>query len=184
CDGTLADTMPIHYLAWRTTLERYRIQFDEDRFYALGGCPPAKIVKMLADEQQVTVDALAVAEEKESCFLASLGQVLPITPVVDVARAHHGRLPMGVGSGSGRDIVRDILQRLGIAQLFQCVVGSEDTEHHKPEPDVFLRVASLLGVAPQACCVYEDSDLGIEAARRAGMQWFDVRTVHTPKRWT
>lgn len=184
CDGTLADTMPIHYVAWRDTLARFGIHFSEDRFYALGGCPAAKVVQILSGEQSVVVDPVAVAEQKEACFLESLAEVQAIEPVVAVVRQHAGRTPLAVGSGSGRDVVTRILAELGILDAFQCVVTSEDTQRHKPEPDVFLLAAERLGVSPTRCTVYEDSDLGIEAARRAGMQWVDVREFHTPRRIT
>lgn len=184
CDGTLADTMPIHYLAWTESLLAHGIEFPEDRFYALGGCPPAKIIALLAEEQGRTVDAVEMAAEKEALFLRSIPQIQPIPYVVDVVRRHHGRLPMAVGSGSCREVVARILGHLQIAHCFQSLVGAEDTTRHKPEPDVFLEAARRLGVPPRVCCVYEDSDLGIEAARRAGMTWFDVRTVHTPRRIT
>ena len=105
-------------------------------------------------------------------------------PIVAIARENHGRVPMGVGSGSARAIMKQTLSHLDIDHLFDCFVGSEDTPRHKPEPDVFLEVARLLQVEPAGCLVYEDTDIGLEAARRAGMQGFDVRTVHTPRRIT
>ncbi len=184
CDGTLADTMPIHFLAWRSTLLEYGLHFSEDRFYSLGGCPPTKIVALLAQEHGIEVDAVTIADEKEQRFTQSISQVRPIEYVTNVVFQNHKKVPMGVGSGSPRDVVRLVLEHLGIADHFECVVGAEDTERHKPEPDVFLEVARRLNVHPSACHVYEDSDLGIEAAKRAGMSWFDVRTVHTPRRHT
>lgn len=162
----------------------YGIEFTEDRFYSLGGCPSAKIVALLAAENGIRVDAEAVAKQKEKRFTQSIPQVQPIEYVTNVVWSNRNTLPMGVGSGSCRDVVRLVLEHLGIVDHFQCIVGSEDTARHKPDPDVFLEVARRLAVPPQDCHVYEDSDLGIEAARRAGMTWFDVRTVHTPRRHT
>jgi beta-phosphoglucomutase family hydrolase len=184
CDGTLADTMPLHYVAWRAVLDRYNVPLDENRFYAMAGQPTVHIVQLLLDEHGVDDDADRIAVEKEQAFLDVLDDVEPIEPIVAVARDYHGKLPMGVGSGSRRNVVERILNSLGIAELFDCVVGAEDTEKHKPEPDVFLEVARQLNVDPQRCRVYEDADLGVEAARRANMDWFDVRDVHTPRRIT
>jgi len=184
CDGTLADTMPLHFIAWQNVLTDYGFKFDEDLFYSLGGQPTETIVENLANEQNIDVDVMKVTNEKESAFLDLLGEVEPIKAVVDVAIQFHGKLPMGVGSGGQRDVVNQILTSLSIDSLFDCVVGSEDTERHKPEPDVFLEVASRLKVDPAHCLVYEDADLGVEAARRAGMKCFDVRAVHTPRRIT
>ena len=184
CDGTLADTMPLHFIAWLNVMTDYGFEFDEDLFYSLGGQPTERIVEQLSKEQNINVDVMKVTHEKESAFLDLIEQIEPIKPIVDVAHQFHGKLPMGVGSGGQREVVKKILSALSIETIFDCVVGSEDTKLHKPEPDVFLEVASRLKVDPSKCLVYEDADLGVEAARRAGMQCFDVRTVHTPRRIT
>ena len=186
CDGTLADTMPLHFHAWRSTLDRYAIPLSEDRFYSLGGQPTVKIVELLAGENGIDLDPVAVAEEKEQAFLTRLSEVKPIAPIVDIVRANVGKLPMAVASGSHRAVVFDVLKIVGLDDLFDehTVVGAEDTELHKPNPDVFLEAARRIGVAPEKCRVYEDAELGIEAARRANMACFDVRDVFTPARVT
>ena len=184
CDGTLADTMPLHFKAWRWVANKYGIEFDEDRFYAMAGQPTLSIVKVLLAEQSIEGDPIAISNEKENAFLKFMPEVQPIQPIVDIARRFHGTKPMGVGSGSNREIVHQVLKLIGVDDLFEVVVGAEDTERHKPEPDVFLEVARQIKVAPTECIVYEDADLGIEAARRAGMKFFDIRSVHTPARLT
>ena len=186
CDGTLADTMPLHFLAWRETLNRHGMTLSEDRFYSLGGQPTVKIVALLAGEQGIEVDPVAVADEKEQSFLTRLEEVQPIAPIVEIVRANAGKLPMAVASGSHRAVVFDVLKIIGLDDLFDehTVVGAEDTELHKPNPDVFLEAARRIGVAPEKCRVYEDAELGIEAARRAKMACFDVREVFTPARMT
>jgi beta-phosphoglucomutase family hydrolase len=184
CDGTLADTMPLHFIAWQNVMTDYGFVFDEDLFYSLGGQPTDRIVANLSKDQNIDVDVMKVTHEKEAAFLELIDQVEPINAIVDVAHQFHGKLPMGVGSGGQREVVKQILTTLSIESIFDCVVGSEDTELHKPEPDVFFEVASRLKVDPVKCLVYEDADLGVEAARRAGMQCFDVRNVHTPRRIT
>jgi len=100
---------------------------------------------------------------------------VPIEPVVDVARRHRGVLPMAVASGGHRWVVNETLSAIGIADWFGAIVGAEDTERHKPEPDAFLEAARRLGVAPEGCVVFEDAELGLEAARRAGMLPIDIR---------
>lgn len=184
CDGTLADTMPLHFIAWRDALRKYELDFDENRFYSMAGQPTVKIVRILLNEQSRTGDPEAIAREKELAFLNILHQVQPIQPVVEIAQRYRDTNRMGVGSGSDRGVVLSVLRHIGLDGFFDAVVGAEDTEHHKPEPDVFLEVARRIAVPPERCRVYEDADLGIEAARRAGMTWFDVRSVHTPRRIT
>jgi beta-phosphoglucomutase family hydrolase len=184
CDGTLADTMPLHFVAWRKTMNQHGIEFDEDRFYSMAGQPTVRIIQTLLGEQNLSGDAEEIAEEKEQAFLEVLPQVQPIERVVEIARQYRDTNSMGVGSGSNRDVVLQVLHHIGLEGFFDAVVGAEDTEHHKPEPDVFLEVARRINVPAGQCCVYEDADLGIEAARRAGMTWFDVRAIHTPQRMT
>jgi HAD superfamily hydrolase (TIGR01509 family) len=176
CDGTLADTMPAHYKAWTAMLGRFGIPFPEPRFYAMGGMPTAQIIRVLAADAGVAVDDVdAMVFEKEQGFLTHLDAVTPIEPVLAVARAHRGRMPIAVASGGYRDTITRTLDRLAIRDWFDAMVTAEDTARHKPEPDVFLEAARRLGVPPAACAVFEDTDIGLEAARRAGMHRVDVR---------
>jgi beta-phosphoglucomutase-like phosphatase (HAD superfamily) len=177
CDGTLADTMPLHWRAWQVIAARHRLDLPEDRFYALGGVPSREIVKLLSAEQNLGLDYLAVAREKEAEYLPLIAQVEPINAVVGVVRANFGKLPMAVGSGSTRRVIEQVLDRLGIRQLFQALVTSEDVAHQKPAPDIFLEAARRIGVPPQFCRAYEDSDLGMQAIRAAGMEAVDVRKL-------
>jgi beta-phosphoglucomutase-like phosphatase (HAD superfamily) len=176
CDGTLADTMPAHYRAWTSMLEPHGIPFPEARFYSMGGMPTAQIIRVLAAEARVLVaDVEAMVAEKERLFLQRLDVLVPIVPVVAIAAAHRGRLPMAVASGGYRDVVARTLERLGLRDWFAAMVTAEDTVRHKPEPDVFLEAARRIGVAANTCAVFEDTGIGIEAARRAGMLAVDVR---------
>lgn len=184
CDGTLADTMPLHYIAWRDTLKRNDVEFSEDRFYAMAGQPTVHIVRVLLEEQGVSGDPKTIAVEKEAAFLNVLPQVEPIEPIVSIARKYRETKKMGVGSGSNHAVVLQVLEHIGLTDFFDAIVGAEATERHKPEPDVFLEVARQIGVEPTKCRVYEDADLGIEAAHRAGMTCFDIRQIHTPRRIT
>jgi beta-phosphoglucomutase family hydrolase len=184
CDGTLADTMPLHYEAWVATLDDYGLTFDEDRFYSLGGWPTKSVAKLLADEANLTVDLDRFYHEKENRFLALLDRVTPIAPILSEAERHRGRLPMAVATGATRDVCERILRTIGVHDWFDTIVGADDVAHHKPAPDVFLEAARRLKVEPGRCLVYEDADPGIEAARRAGMKFVDVRTVYQPRRVT
>ncbi len=178
CDGTLSHSMPLHYIAWRETMAKYGIAFAEDRFYAMGGMPSDKIIAVLSSEQDVAVDADEAAIKKEEAFAELIHQLESLDIVVDIARRHHGKLPMAVASGGIRPIIDRQLDQMGIKDLFDAIVTAEDTARHKPEPDVFLKAAELLGVAPEKCLVFEDSPLGFQAAEAAGMKWIDVRIWH------
>lgn len=177
CDGTLADTMPLHWRAWRQVTARHGVHFTEERFYALGGVPSRHILKMLRDEQGLGIDPIAVAKEKENAYLELMHHVGPIHPVVSIAREHHGRLPMAVASGGTSHVIHSVLVHLGLREMFGAVVTSEDVVQQKPAPDIFLEAARRLGVAPEFCRAYEDTDLGMQAIRSAGMDAIDVREM-------
>jgi len=177
CDGTLADTMPLHWRAWQIITQRHNLHFPEDRFYAFGGVPSRDILKLLAREQGRSLDHIAVAHEKEEAFLPLLTEVEPIHAVVEVARAFHGKIPMAVASGGTQRIITLVLERLNIRPLFDAVVTSEMVKNQKPAPDIFLEAARLIGVEPKFCRAYEDTDLGLTAIRAAGMEAVDVRDL-------
>ena len=177
CDGTLADTMPLHWRAWQVIAGRHRLHLPEERFYALGGIPSRDILKMLSAEQGRPLDHLAVAREKEAEYLPLIAQVEPINAVVGIAREHYGKVPLAIASGGTRRIIEQVLEHLDIRRLFSAVVTSEDVVNQKPEPDIFLEAARRIGVPPQFCRAYEDTDLGMQAIRAAGMEAVDVRKV-------
>src|SRR5437660_3264500 len=136
CDGTLADTMPLHWRAWQVITARHRLNLPEDRFYALGGVPSRDILKMLSQEQGVAIDHLAVAREKEAEYLPLIAQVEPINTVVGIARENHGKIPMAVASGGTHRVIELVLAHLGIRHFFNVIVTSEDVVKQKPEPDI------------------------------------------------
>jgi beta-phosphoglucomutase-like phosphatase (HAD superfamily) len=177
CDGTLADSMPLHWQAWQAVSLRHQLHFPEDRFYSLGGVPSRDILKVLRDEQNLPIDPLAVALEKEHEYLKLLEQVNPIHEVVEIAHRHHGALPLAVASGGIKTIIERVLIHLGIRSLFDAVVTSEDVVRQKPAPDIFLEAARRIGVPPEHCLAYEDTDIGLEAIRSANMAAVDVRTL-------
>src|SRR5262249_19695038 len=137
-DGTLADTMPLHWRAWQAVTARHRLHLPEDRFYSLGGVRSRDILKMLSAEQGAPVDHLAVAREKEAEYLPLIAQVDAINRLVAVGREKFGRIPLAVASGGTRKIIEQVLEHLGIRQLFSAIVTSEDIVKQKPAPDIFL----------------------------------------------
>ena len=177
CDGTLADTMPLHWRAWQVITAKYKLHFPQDRFYALGGVPSRDILQMLAREQGVTLDHIAAAHEKENAYLPLMAQVEPIHAVVEIAKANYGKIPMAVASGGTQPIIVQVLEHLKIRHLFGAVVTSEMVQNQKPAPDIFIEAARRIGVDPKFCRGYEDTDLGMQAIRSAGMDAVDVRSM-------
>ena len=139
--------------------------------------PSRHILALLKDEQGLSIDPVAVAREKELAYLEFLEQVGPIEDVVAIARAHHGRIPMAVASGGTQRVICMVLEKIGIRSWFETVVTSEDVVRQKPAPDIFLEAARRIGVAPNRCRAFEDTDLGLQAIRAAGMDAVDVRIM-------
>ena len=171
CDGTLGDTMPLHYSAWCAALQEHDVDFPEALFYELGGVPTERIVEILNERHGYHLPVKETARYKEELYLKGIEQILPIEPVVEIVNRIHGKLPIAVASGGHRQIVTRTLSCLGILDKFNAIVCAEDYRQGKPHPDPFLTAAERLGVAPRRCLVFEDTNTGVEAARAAGMQW-------------
>jgi len=177
CDGTLADTMPLHWRAWQVITQRHRLHLPEQRFYALGGVPSRDILKILSVEQGVPLDCLAVAREKETEYLPLIAQVEPINVVIGIVKENYGKLPLAVASGGNHRVIEQVLRHLDILKFFDAIVTSEDVVNQKPAPDIFVEAARRIGITPRFCRGYEDTDLGLQAIRAAGMDAIDVRLL-------
>ncbi len=169
CDGTIADSMPLHYIAWSKALGEWNCPFDEELFYAWGGKPPVEIVSTLNRMRGLKMPVETVAARKENLYYELLPQLQPVPEVLEHIETMHGRIPFAVVSGSTRESVVKSLSTLGLLEKFDVLVGSGDYRRSKPAPDAFLAAAARLGVAPRDCLVFEDTDLGIQAATAAGM---------------
>jgi len=170
CDGTIADSMPLHYKAWKSALAEYGGTYDEDLFYSWGGKPVRKIIADLNEMQGLNMPVDVLAARKETFYHAQLPELKGIPDVIEHIEAMHGRIPFAVVSGSRRQTVVGSLTALNLLDKFDILVCAEDYTRGKPSPEGFLLGASKLGVAPQHCLVFEDTELGIQAATAAGMQ--------------
>jgi beta-phosphoglucomutase family hydrolase len=169
CDGTIADSMPLHYQAWKKALDEQHCTFSEQLFYEWGGVAVADVIRRLNDLQQLNMSVAAVSARKESFYLENLPQLKAIPEVVEHITASHGRIPLAVVSGSTRDSVQSSLTALNLLDRFDTLVCAGDYKKGKPDPEAFLLAAERLGVTPASCLVFEDADLGIQAATAAGM---------------
>ncbi len=177
CDGTLADTMPLHFRAWSRAMAEEGAEFPEAVFYEWGGRPAVDIIASLNEQCGLSMPPFETAQRKESYFLELLHEVQAIDSVVDIARRTRGVAPMAVASGGHRELVVATLDLLKIHDWFDAVICAEDYERGKPSPDPFLVAAARLGVPPEHCLVFEDSPTGIESAKAAGMEYVFVPRV-------
>ncbi len=182
CDGTLADTMPLHYRAWNETLSQKvgpGHAFTEDLFYRFGGMPARAIVARLNRDFGYNLPVDEFAHEKEMRFVELLPGIGPVPEVIEVLNELPSDAKIAVASGGLTDIVRDTLKFLGLHvgphEKIQVLVGSDQVAHGKPDPALFFRAAELLHVPPARCLVFEDAEPGFVAAQAAGMDYIDVR---------
>ncbi len=170
-DGTILDTEPTHRKAWRQVLSRYGLAFDEARVTAFNGAPSWQLAKFIIETNNSDRDPYLLAAEKTAAVKAMLLDNVQPLPLMEVVKAYYGRRPLAVGTGSEHAMADALLSQLGVRDLFSAVVGADDVQRHKPEPDTFLRCAALMGIAPERCVVFEDADFGVQAAKAAGWPW-------------
>lgn len=178
CDGTIADSMPLHYVAWSKALSEWNCEFSEELFYAWGGMPVADIISTLNTRHGLNMPNQQVATRKEQLYYEILPQLRAVPEVLEHIEARHGQIPLAVVSGSTRDSVTASLETLEILDRFDTLVCAGDYRKSKPDPEPFLIAAERLRIAPAACLVFEDTDMGIQAATAAGMA-----SVKIPQPW-
>ena len=178
CDGTVVDSMPLHYVAWSKVLGEWQCEFDEKFFYSLGGMPVRDIIATLNQKQGLHMPVEAVARRKEGLYFELLPQLKAVPEVLEHVEDAHGRIPCAVVSGSTRESVVASLEALKLSDRFETLVCAGDYKRGKPDPEAFLMAAERLGVKPADCLVFEDTDMGIEAATAAGMA-----SVKVPPPW-
>src|SRR5665213_668556 len=169
CDGTIVDSMPLHYVAWKKALAEWDCAFDEQLFYAWGGMPVIEIVSLLNEKQGLNMPVEAVAIRKEKFYIDLASQLKAVPEVLEIIEEQHGRIPFAVVSGSTRESVSSSLRSLSLLDRFDVLVCAGDYKKGKPDPEPFLLAAAKLGVTPETCLVFEDTDMGIQAAKTAGM---------------
>ncbi len=173
-DGTMADTMPLHFVAWTHALGKWSEFFPEDVFYSLGGTKTDRVAEIVRERANASFSVDDIVHQKEAYFLQHLGEAVPIPPVIQVINEWRGKIPMAVASGGFRRVIDEILSGLGLDSTFEVRICAEDVVHGKPHPEPFLKAAASLGVDPQKCLVFEDSPTGIASAQAAGMQWIEI----------
>lgn len=174
-DGTLIDTMPSHLHAWKQTAEQYHFPFEQDWIHSLGGMPTQKVAMQLQARYHIEIDPQQVANTKTTLFrdLIEDGSIIKCT--FDVLKQYYGHKKLAIGTGSNQANAFKLLEHNGILPLLDAVVTAADVQNHKPNPDTFLLAAQKLGLKPNECVVFEDTEIGRQAAMAAGMDCIMVK---------
>jgi HAD superfamily hydrolase (TIGR01509 family) len=178
CDGTIADSMPLHYKAWKHILDQHECPFPEEQFYAWGGMPIREILDTLNRLNGLNMPIDELVTIKEEHYYNMLPELQPVHEVLEHIHEAHGRVPFAVVSGSTRESVLRSLGTLGLLDRFDTLVCAGDYTKSKPDPEPYLMAAERLGVAPADCLVFEDTEMGVDSAKAAGMGWVKVPQPH------
>jgi beta-phosphoglucomutase-like phosphatase (HAD superfamily) len=174
CDGTIADSMPLHYIAWNKALSEWKCELSEELFYQWGGMPIAEIIAKLNQKHGLKMPVDEVSRRKEEYYLQALHQLEAVPEVLQCIDSNYGKIPFAVVSGSARDSVVASLNQLNLLDRFDAVVCAGEYAKSKPDPEAFLLAAKRLGVDPKSCLVFEDTEMGIQAAIAAGMAYVKI----------
>lgn len=174
-DGTLLDTLAVHYQAWRETLAVYNFEMSEELFQSVAGKTSTAIVDLLNADYGLDLHADQVSLAKDQAYVRHAPRIRPFPLVLELVRRYRASHRLAVATNEGFGIANIVIHATGLSPLFQVLVTADDVEHPKPAPDIYLNCAERLGVAPEGCQVFEDSPFGLEAAREAGMVVTDVR---------
>ena len=174
-DGTLVDSMPLHYRAWRKALRKYGAPpeiFRWEEFNAHGGMAACDIVQDLNRHHGLSLPPHEVASEKRAMY-ARLVRTENLPPIPEtlglIYRLRACGIPYAIGTGSALPGAISTLKSAGLESLFSLIVTPDDVEHGKPAPDIFLLAAERMGIPASNCVVFEDAEPGLQAARAAGM---------------
>jgi HAD superfamily hydrolase (TIGR01509 family) len=178
CDGTIADSMPLHYRAWKQALGEWNCEFEEEIFYSWGGMPVAKIIATLNERHGLNMPVETVGRRKENLYYELLPELKAVPGVLEHIEAKPNGIPFAVVSGSTRESVTASLVALNLLDRFETMVCAGEYSKGKPDPEALLLAAVWLGAAPEDCLVFEDAELGIQAAKAAGMA-----SVKVPLPW-
>lgn len=170
--------MPYHFNGWKIACQKFGAEIDTAFLRKHTGSPgwiiADEIIKACKLDGNVTIEQ--IMNEKLTEFYKQQHLVKAIKPVVDIVKKYHGHLPMAIGTGGHREAVERTLQVTDLRKYFDIIITANDVENFKPHPETFLKCAKMMNVEPEYIEVFEDAELGIEAAIEAGMIVTDVRS--------
>jgi beta-phosphoglucomutase-like phosphatase (HAD superfamily) len=176
CDGTLVDSMPLHMEAWKYAVTEGGGVWNYEFFFSKKGMKEEDIVEAYNRQSRTPLNCIITVNAKHNYVKNHRSAFKPIKPVVDIVLRYKDVLPMAVASGGIREIINLELDALGIREYFKAILTADDDINPKPRPDIFLEAAARIGVLSQFCQVFEDGDIGLEAAKSAGMLATDIRS--------
>lgn len=182
-DGTLSNSLPVHVATWNTIGEKYNFKFDPKIVTEMTGRPTIEFARHIVERYNLSVEPEKIVKQKQRSFWDSSNLLEPVAEILSIVKEYHGKLPMSIGTGASRRSTEVQLDALGLTEYFDAIVSADDVTKHKPQPETFLSCARQMNIDPKYCQVFEDGDLGIEAAKKAGMIVTDVRPYINYGEW-
>ena len=171
-DGTIADSMPLHIEAWKEMGAYYGAEVTDEMINRFAGSPTSKVIATLNELYDWNIDVEGGAFMKSDLFskkLDTIDRIAPLEPMWEIAKIYKNKKPICIGTGSGKVNASKTIKLMGAHDFFDVVVTASDVSNHKPHPETFLISAQKTGTYPAKCLVFEDGQLGIDAALAGGM---------------
>jgi beta-phosphoglucomutase family hydrolase len=179
-DGVIVDSNPAHREAWTRFNLQYGLQTTEDMYLRMYGRRNDQIVRDYFGPELSDEEVAARGRAKEALYREMIADRIEamLVPGLRAFLDRHRDLPMAVASNAEPENINFLLDRAGLHPYFQTVVDGQQVSNPKPQPDVYLLAAKLLGVSASRCIVFEDSPFGVKAGVCAGMRVIGLRTTY------
>lgn len=181
-DGVIIDNYRFHHQSWVEFCKKYKFNYSEDlmKTYMFGRTNDEIIPVLFKKENMPQNEISALGEEKEIIYRSIIEKELaPMSGLEKfIEELKNNQIPIAVGSSGPRSNVNFILEKTGLKPHFDAIVDAQSVTNGKPHPEIFLTAAQNMNAKPETCIVFEDTNMGIEAARRAGMKVVGVASTH------
>jgi len=176
-DGTLVDTLYLHYNAYHEALLSYGIDLSYETFKSVGGGIALETIPRMTNNKILDSNIISkIHNDKKRIFLEKIRKevIVPLQTSI-LLHVFYKRIPIALASSGSRIGIEMILNKLGWFEYFDVIVTGDDVRVGKPDPEIFLLASSKLKIKTEKCLVFEDSDDGLYASKHAGIQYIDVR---------
>ena len=172
-DGVIIDSEPLHFESDRMVMREFGVELTDEELNRFVGVANPQMWVELKDKYSINITIEELLERQHASKLKLLEErELETISGIDelISDLQKKGIAIALASSSSREFIELVLKKLGITECFQVIVSGDEVEKGKPEPDIFLKAAELLKVSPENCIVLEDSQHGVNAAKKAGMK--------------
>ena len=177
-DGTLVDSMPYHNKAWIETFASFGVSVSEDFLFSTAGMGSERLIALVAKEKGIDLDVSEVSNKKRDMYNSMMPKVELLNPMMDVVKHYYQKKPLAIVTGGSHTTVDVLLPKLQIEHYFSSIVCADDTKLGKDSIEPYQLADSQLGLDIKKCIFFDDGDVGLEGAKKAGMTVVHVDSHH------